>query len=199
MIGFFLRHPWLFFWRFYFVKLHLQSFGHTAQNQFISLGAAPLTQEPSGGLHDQSWRPLSILRNFQELVTVIKGLWKVKIINHGNLFWACPQLTTRPVGTFLFIWKHYAINQPFWDVLCSPAGPKRLAGNGVVNGVISARAWILWIIGKNPRTFHKKFLSKSLIEWGDVTFHYDFHQIREILIFCIGNPIVNLMDFDDYQ
>ena len=97
------------------------------------------------------------------------------------------------------IWKRYAINQPFWDVLCSPAGPKRLAGNGVANGVISARAWILWIIGKNPRTFHKKFLSKSLIEWGDVTFHYDFHQIREILIFCIGNPIVNLIGFIDFE
>ena len=32
-----------------------------------------------------------------------------------------------------------------------------------------------------------------------MTFHYDFHQIREILIFCIGNPIVNLMNFEDFE
>ena len=41
------------------------------------------------------------------------------------------------------------------------AGQKRLAGNGVANGVISARAWILWVIGKNPRAFHKNIDEKS--------------------------------------
>ena len=30
-------------------------------------------------------------------------------------------------------------------------------------------------------------------------FYYAFHQISEILIFCIGNPILNLMDFDDFD
>ena len=30
-------------------------------------------------------------------------------------------------------------------------------------------------------------------------FLYDFHQISEILIFCIGNPIVNLRNFGDFD
>ena len=30
-------------------------------------------------------------------------------------------------------------------------------------------------------------------------FSYDFHQISEILFFCIGIPIVNLMNFDDFN
>ena len=42
-------------------------------------------------------------------------------------------------------------------------------------------------------------MTKSYIEWGDVTFYYDFYQIRKIVIFCIGNPIVKLMDFEDFE
>ena len=52
---------------------------------------------------------------------------------------------------------------------------------------------------KNPKDFDKKFDEKSYLECGGIIFSYDFHQISEILIFCIGIPIVNLTNFDDFD
>ena len=70
--------------------------------------------------------------------------------------------------------------------------------NGALSAFLAISGFI-FIIKKNPKAFDKKFDEKSYLECGGIIFSYDFHQISEILIVCIGNPIVNLMNFDDFN
>ena len=52
---------------------------------------------------------------------------------------------------------------------------------------------------KNPKVFDKKIDEKSYFECGGIIFSYGFHHISEILIFCIGISIVNLMNLYDFE
>ena len=89
----------------------------------------------------------------------------------------------------------------FWvKMLCGP--------NGSRTAMWGPYKWQKWTFQKKYNHFEKKFskidkkfVSQSILEVG----HFPFQGICEkvvffkTVIFCIGNPIVNLMDFDDYQ
>ena len=75
----------------------------------------------------------------------------------------------------------------------------RLTGFGIALIAFLASLCSILINKKKLKVFDKKFDEKSYLEWGGIIFSYDFHQISEILIFCIGNPIVNLMNLDDFD
>ena len=68
----------------------------------------------------------------------------------------------------LHIWKRHPINLTICHFFHFTVGQGRLAMNGGALSVFLSIPCFILIIGKNPKTFDKKFLTKSYWEWGDI-------------------------------